>query len=112
MRGMTEFIKEHENRLAGASFDENFLGFHLRQILFLQHERLIHLLVLFFVVFSFLLFLVLFLFLNNLLFLVVFLLCSILSVFYIFHYFKLENTVIEWYFIYNDNKFPGTVPGE
>jgi hypothetical protein len=40
----------------------------------------------------------------------VFLLCLILSIFYVFHYFKLENTVIRWYFIYNDKKSKNDSP--
>lgn len=100
---MTDFIKEHEERLQHSFFDEDFLSFHLRQIRFLQHERLVHLLVMLFVIFSFLLFLFLFLFFNNFLILIVFLLCLLLSVFYVLHYFKIENTVIKWYFTYNDN---------
>ncbi|NIM18522.1 MAG: hypothetical protein GTO45_41615, partial [Candidatus Aminicenantes bacterium] len=52
MKGVSEFIKVHENRLAAASFDEDFLSFHLKQIRFLQHERLVHLIVMLFVLFS------------------------------------------------------------
>lgn len=103
MRSMTEFIIEHEEKLEKTSFSKDFLSYHLQQIHFLQHERLVHLIVMLFVMFSFLLFLVLFLFLNEILLLVVFLLCLLLTVFYVFHYFKLENTVIKWYFIYNDH---------
>jgi hypothetical protein len=49
-----------------------------------------------------LLFLVLFLFLHSIHFLALFLVCLLLTIFYVFHYFKLENTVIKWYFIFND----------
>ena len=100
---MSEFIKEHEERLKRSSFNEDFLAFHLHQVRFLQHERLVHLIVLLFVMFSFLLFLVLFLFLHSIHFLALFLVCLLLTIFYVFHYFKLENTVIRWYFIFNDN---------
>ena len=103
MKGMSEFIKEHEERLKTSSFTENFLTYHLLQVRFLQHERLIHLIVMLFVMFAFLLFLVLFLFLHSIFFLVLFLICLLLTIFYVFHYFKLENTVIRWYFIYNEN---------
>ena len=102
MKGVTEFIKVHESRLTAASFDEDFLSFHLRQIRFLQHERLVHLIVMLFVLFSVLLFFILFLLFHDLLVFGVFLLCLILSIFYVFHYFKLENTVIRWYYIYNE----------
>jgi len=101
MRGITEFIKRHNESLKRDNFDDNFLSYHLKQINFLQHERLVHLIVMLFVIFAALLFFSLFLLLNNILFLVLFIILLILTIFYVFHYFKLENTVIEWYFIYN-----------
>ena len=103
MLGMTEFIKSHNESLKREVFDETFLSYHLKQIIFLQHERLIHLIVMLFVIFAVLFFFSLFLFLNNILFLVLFGILLILTLFYVFHYFKLENTVIEWYFIYNEH---------
>ncbi|MFC2155287.1 hypothetical protein ACFLRB_02195 [Acidobacteriota bacterium] len=103
MKGISEFIKEHNERLKTSSFTEDFLNYHLLQVRFLQHERLIHLNVMLFVMFAFLLFFVLFLFLHSIFFLALFLTCLLLTIFYVFHYFKLENTVIRWYFIYNEN---------
>jgi len=102
MRGMTDFIKEHEKKLAEQPLRGEFLSYHLNQIKFLQHERLVHLLVTLFVMAALLVFFTLFLILKNLWLFVLFLLCLVLSVFYVIHYFKLENTVIRWYFIYND----------
>lgn len=98
MKGMTEFIREHEERLKSASFDKDFLSFHLTQIEFLQHERLAHLLVMLFVIFGFLTFFILYFIFGTYYFLALFVLCLVLSLFYVFHYFKLENTVIRWYF--------------
>ncbi|MBN2060142.1 MAG: hypothetical protein JW882_06965 [Deltaproteobacteria bacterium] len=102
MRGVSEFIKEHNSRLATGEFDKDFPSFHLTQIGFLQHERLIHLIVMMFIILFSLVFLTLFLVLDIFVFIVLFALLLILTVFYIFHYYKLENTVIEWYFFYND----------
>lgn len=102
MKGMTEFIKEHSSILEEDRFDKEFLSYHLRQIGFLQHERLVHLMVLLFIAFCMLAFMTLFLVLNMILLLIVFLLLLIMTFFYVFHYYKLENTVIEWYFIYNE----------
>ena len=115
MKGMTEFIKAHEKKMETASFDEDFLSYHLQQIRFLQHERLVHLLVMLFVMAAFLVFpyrsstqsgalvfFVLFLLFQNVVIFGLFLLCLVLTIFYVFHYFKLENTVIKWYFIYNE----------
>ena len=102
MRGVTEFIKEHNETLKEDQRDSHFLTYHLNQIGFLQHERLVHLIVMLFVIFCMLLFMALFLFLDIFLFLIIALLLIILTVFYILHYYRLENTVIEWYFIYNE----------
>jgi hypothetical protein len=103
MRGVTEFIKTHNASLKRDVMDENFLSYHLKQISFLQHERLVHLIVMLFVIFTVLLFFSLFLLLSNILFLVLFFILLILTMFYVFHYFRLENTVIKWYFIYNEH---------
>jgi hypothetical protein len=103
MKGVTELLKEHQEKLKKAKFDKDFLSYHLTQIEFLQHERLIHLIVMLFVILCSLMCFVLFLTLKMFMFLVLFILLMILTVFYIFHYYKLENTVIEWYFLYNDN---------
>lgn len=103
MKGVSEFIKIHDRRLEGAVFDRSFLDFHLVQIRFLQHERLVHLLVMLFVMFCFLVFFGLFLLFQELYMLGLFFLCLVLTVFYVFHYFKLENTVIRWYYVYNEN---------
>ena len=103
MQGVTELITAHEQRLQEAEFTTEFSAFHLTQIRFLQHERLVHLLVMLFVILVCLLFLALFLLLQQLLFMVLFAILLVLSAFYVFHYFKLENTVIEWYFIYNEH---------
>ena len=100
MRGMTEYLKEYSEILKEDQSDEEFLSFHLKQIGFLQHERLVHLIVMLFVIICALIFLTLFLLKEFMLFLVVFVLLLLLTLFYIFHYYKLENTVIAWYFIY------------
>ena len=102
MRGMSEFIKDHERQLAQTPLSGDFISYHLTQVHFLQHERLVHLLVMLFVMAVFLLFFVLFLVLQSLWLFGLFLLCLILTVFYVIHYFKLENTVTRWYFLYND----------
>ncbi len=102
MRGVSDFIKEHNTFLKTKGLDRDSLPYHLIQIRFLQHERLIHLIVMLFVIACFLLFLCLYLFLHLLVFLIIFILLLILTFFYILHYYKLENTVIEWYFIYNE----------
>lgn len=103
MQGMSEFIKQHNLYLKTAYWDDKFPDYHLEQIRFLQHERLVHLIVMLFVISAALLFLVMFLILDRILFLTLFGMLLVLSIFYILHYFKLENTVMKWYFIYNDH---------
>jgi uncharacterized membrane protein len=102
MRGVTELIREHQALLEEDRSDADFLSYHLKQIGFLQHERLVHLLVMLFVIFCMLTFMALFLFLDIFLFLIICILLLILTLFYVFHYYRLENTVIAWYFVYND----------
>lgn len=77
------------------------LKYHQTWIQFLQHERLVHLLVT--LAFS-LLFVITFgisLFLPNPYFFFLFALLAVLLCFYIFHYYKLENSVQRWYSIYD-----------
>ena len=102
MKGVTELINEHNEHIQTCRHDEKFFTHHLVQISFLQHERLVHLIVMLFVILASLIFLGLFLALNILLFLIIFILLMVLTLFYVFHYYKLENTVIEWYFIFNE----------
>jgi hypothetical protein len=104
MRGITEFIKEHNQYLKKCEPDEALLAYHRIQIGFLQHERLVHLLVMLFVAFCALVCFGLYLYLDLLLLLIVAVLLLILTLFYILHYYRLENTVIRWYFFFNDNK--------
>jgi len=102
MRGVSDYIKEYNEELKEEKHDKEFLLFHLTQIGFLQHERLVHLIVMLFVIFCALTFMALFLLLDIFLFLIIFIMLLILTIFYILHYYKLENTVIKWYFIYRE----------
>lgn len=103
MRGMTEFIKEHDRYLNNNGLDETNTAYHLIQIEVLQHERLVHLIVMLFVALSALMCLGIYLFSELSLFLIAFALLLILTLFYILHYYRLENSVIRWYFRYNDH---------
>lgn len=102
MRGMTEFIRAHNNYLHREGLAETNTDYHLTQIAFLQHERLVHLIVMLFVAFCALVCLGLFLFTAIQAFLIAFALLLALTLFYILHYYRLENGVIGWYFVYND----------
>ena len=102
MRGVTELIREHDTWLKTRGLTGADLDHHLTRIGFLQHERLVHLIVMLFVALCALLFLVLYMSFQILAFLVVFILLLVLTFFYVLHYYRLENTVIRWYFIYGD----------
>lgn len=104
---MVDYLKKHEKFVTETlekkeDFDWNWLrDYHKTQIEYLQHERLIHLMVtlafaLFFIVT--ILFAVSF---EKPVILLVSLFVLILLVPYITHYFKLENGVQRWYGLYN-----------
>jgi len=100
MKGVSDLIKSHEREMARPSVSAGFRFVHREMISFLQHERLVHLLVTLAVIFFMLVFFVLFIFLQQLLYLGLFVILAVLTLFYVFHYFKLENTVIRWYFFF------------
>lgn len=89
---------------AGAAELEEFAKIHDRKLTWLMHERLIHLIVtaVITVVVIFAMALIIFapetITLSGLLFLIAF----ILLIFYVRHYFFLENTVQKWYYISSD----------
>ncbi len=105
---MTRYLKRHERDLLKAmAADPNpqslkeLLAFHDKQIAWLQQERLAHLLTMLFVFLFFVLALAFTL--SNFSFPVLALtaMLLILSVAYLFHYYRLENTVQRWYSISN-----------
>jgi len=102
---MKKYIKEHDHyikkQLRINKTDKEVFEYHLRQITWLQHERLIHLIVLCLTTMIFLGIVVLILFYENILLMILALILGILVLFYMFHYFLLENTVQKWYDISN-----------
>jgi cell division protein FtsW (lipid II flippase) len=104
---MTEYIKKYDKYIKSLSEDSALSSYdriienHLIQIKFLQHERLVHLLVtLFFALFLFISFAIA-LFTSKLLFYIICFILMVVLIFYIFHYYLLENTVQRWYHYYN-----------
>ena len=90
---MYSYIKDIDSYIASNRYKNinSIIRNHLRKLKFFQHERLVHLFVtLFYALFS-----ILFTFLINrsYCFMPVALLLYILLIFYIFHYFNLENGV-------------------
>lgn len=98
---MTKNIKAYEKYLE-EKFNHNIidrqdLTNHRAQIAYLQHERYIHLLVT--SVVSIILFLIfmLCLFQDNLLLYLLLIILMLLDIFYVRHYYVLENTIQHWY---------------
>ena len=100
---MRQFCKEHERWLEqqieqyGSS--QELLSLHLEKLRWLQHERLIHLLVLIMTLFTELFFVFLALTYPEikLASAAVMLILIVLLLFYFIHYFFLENTTQHWY---------------
>lgn len=104
---MYKYLLAHEKRmldLLNSSQEQDWKtikAYHLAQIRFMQHERLIHLIVTF--AFAFIM-LVSYIVSVNYPHVVMFFLdfaLTVLDVFYIIHYYRLENGVQRWYEIYN-----------
>jgi hypothetical protein len=89
-------------RLQSGGVSDALLLRHERRLGWLQHERLIHLIVLFIVAVLFLFTVGLFIVLGNPLVLILVGVVLTLLCAYIGHYFTLENTVQRWYLLYDE----------
>lgn len=98
---MKRYCREHEAALSSQPPTKELLEEHLQMIQRLQHERLIHLIVLVMVIFVelFTVDLVVLHPETNPLAAVMMLVLAVLLLFYFYHYFYLENTVQRWYII-------------
>lgn len=103
---MTKYVKNHTkyilNEIKKNNITETLLDYHRLQIQNIQHERLIHLIVL--CLFAFLLIssIVLFFIIKTIPALLLASIFLIVEIFYIRHYYLLENTVQHWYRLEND----------
>ncbi|KQC07442.1 MAG: hypothetical protein APR62_00485 [Smithella sp. SDB] len=105
---MIDYMKKHEryvNKMLGKKLDDenlkDLLAYHDKQIQWIQHERLVHLIVTLFVC---LFALLSFGFTVNKFstsFVILSALLLILSLAYIIHYYRIENGVQKWYVISN-----------
>lgn len=97
-----DYIKDVDDKIKNKNVTEKDIENHLIKIKFFQHERLIHLLVtLFYAVF---LFLSVIISLKVWLFLIILYLALIVLIFYVRHYFFLENHVQYLYKEYDQMK--------
>ncbi len=94
-----QFCREHEARIQTEAASPLLLAEHRERLAWLQHERLVHLIVLVMVVLVelFVVDLVVLHPETNPLAAVIMLLLAVLLGFYFVHYFFLENTVQHWY---------------
>ena len=88
---LKEYIKEVDKLLKNDAVNQKYIDNHLIKIGFFQHERLIHLIVTVF----YTLFVIFFLFLSsiNFLYIIPTFILIIFLIFYVLHYFFLENNV-------------------
>lgn len=102
---MTDFINHHnqwivvteEKITSNKPLPEETLAYHQSKVSYLQHERHIHLLILIFVGIVLISVFISSLFLDYILLYLLILILGILFIFYIKHYYLLENTVQSWY---------------
>lgn len=105
---MTKQMKEHEAYIREVLKDiavadhEELRAYHLVQIGFLQHERLVHLIVTLFFAFLLVVALVVSWNVPSVLIFAVDGFLTIMLVAYIVYYYRLENTVQRWYRLYKE----------
>jgi hypothetical protein len=108
---MIDYMKKHETYVQevlannpDAEKLKELLAYHDRQIQWMQHERLIHLIVMLFICFFTLLVFGFFVIQTSIPSIILFVILLILSGAYIVHYYRLENGVQKWYLISNQIK--------
>ena len=106
---MIEYMKRHERYLKEMlekNLDRealiNLLQYHDKQIQWLQHERFVHLVTMLFVCLFMLLAFGFTVMMPSLPCMILTVILVILSVAYIFHYYRLENYVQKWYSLSNE----------
>lgn len=103
---MYKYILEHEkmvkDRLSQGDCSMELYEYHNRQIAWLQHERLIHLIVTLFTTMLLILSFIATMYITNYLIYAVFPVLLVLTFFYMLHYYRLENKVQSWYKLSNE----------
>ena len=101
---MISYMKNHENYVKGileqnpdAEKLKELLAYHDKQIKWMQHERLVHLIVMLFVCLFTIMIFGLAVIRPSLPVMLLFVMLLILSAAYLLHYFRLENGVQNWY---------------
>ena len=99
-----DYIKELESKIESNKIEKDLDEEVLTKIKFFQHERLIHLIVTFFVGISTIILMIGYLSLEKFELLLLFMLTLMLFIPYIFHYYYLENGVQKLYDLYFEIK--------
>jgi cell division protein FtsW (lipid II flippase) len=106
---MINYIKQHDQLLNGmlhknpdSSALRDLLQYHDKQIMWIAHERLVHATVMLFVCLFMLLSLGFSMVKPTIPGFVITVLLLVLTVAYLIHYFRLENTVQRWYRVSNE----------
>jgi cell division protein FtsW (lipid II flippase) len=106
---MINYMKKHEGYIK-EMLEKNpdneklreLFAYHDKQIQWMQHERLVHLIVMLFVCLFTLIIFGFAVIHTSMPFIALFVVLLVLSVAYIIHYFRLENGVQRWYSISNE----------
>jgi hypothetical protein len=104
MKSHERYIREMLEKNLDREALLNLLQYHDKQIQWLQHERLIHLITMLFVCLFMLLIFGFTILVPSLPCMILSALLMILSVTYIIHYYRLENGVQRWYSLSNQIK--------
>lgn len=108
---MIDYMKKHESyvqEILKKSYDDEKLrelfAYHDKQIKWMQHERLVHLIVMLFVCFFTLIIFGFAVMQTSIPAIILFIILLGLSLAYLIHYFRLENGVQKWYLLSNQIK--------
>ncbi|SHJ26949.1 hypothetical protein [Parasporobacterium paucivorans] len=105
---MYKYMKDHEEYIKNClkSKDEQdfgaLLNYHKTQIEFMQHERFVHLIITLVFAFFMIAFYVASMMIDLRGLVVIALIFSVVELFYIVHYYRLENGVQRWYRLYKE----------
>lgn len=101
---MEKYIKRHLKWMEKEDWTEEDFNYFLEVIKFVQHERLIHLIITILTAALFLLFGILFLIEQNIVTTSLSIVLTIVLIFYIRYYCFIENSVQKMYFMYTKKK--------
>ena len=104
MRKHESYVKEVLEKNPDNEKLKELLMYHDKKIQWMQHERLVHLIVMLFICFFTLIIFGFAVIQTSVPFIILFVIFLFLSIAYIIHYYRLENGVQRWYLISNQIK--------